>query len=130
MLRVLLTFLLYLHIYVSSLACPCVPDRLLAAGSVPSTVWSSRFGPRFPAMTVAYDKDLRKLAWETALELNMAEYIRKGVYMCISGPSYETPTESRLARMVGADAIGMSTAHETVVARHCGLRVLGEWVRS
>ena len=121
------TYLLFIsaYLHVSSLACPCAPDQLLAAGSVPSTVWS-RFGPRFPAMTVAYDKELRKLAWETALELNMAEYIRKGVYMCISGPSYETPTESRLARMVGADAIGMSTAHETVVARHCGLRVLGE----
>lgn len=84
-----------------------------------------RFGPRFPAMTVPYDIELRKLALDTAKELNMMDFVREGVYMCISGPSYETPTESRLARLVGADTIGMSTAPETVVARHCGMRVLG-----
>lgn len=115
-----------LHICVNSLPLSTSSFELLAL----SPYCMSRFGPRFPAMTVAYDKDLRKLAWETALELDMAEFTRKGVYMCISGPSYETPTESRLARMLGADAIGMSTAPETVVARHCGLRVLGGWVGS
>ena len=77
-------------------------------------------------MTVPYDIELRKLALDTAKELNMTDFVKEGVYLCISGPSYETPTESRLARLIGADTIGMSTAPEAVVARHCGMRVLGE----
>ena len=55
----------------------------------------------------------------------MAEFTREGVYLCLSGPSYETPTESRFGRTIGGDTVGMSTAHETIVAKHCGMKVLG-----
>ena len=78
-------------------------------------------------MSSAYDKDLRKLTMDTARELGMSDFIREGVYIHVSGPSYETPAESRFLRMVGADSVGMSTAPEVVVAKHCGLRVLGKW---
>ena len=78
-----------------------------------------RFGPRFPALTAPYDRELRRLALETARDLKMAEFTREGVYLCLSGPSYETPTESRFGRTIGGDTVGMSTAHETIVAKHC-----------
>ena len=81
------------------------------------------FGPRFPDMTNAYDPDLRALADQAAQELGVA--IRHGVYCWNNGPTYETPAEIRMARVLGADAVGMSTVPETIVARHCGLRVLG-----
>ena len=87
-----------------------------------------RFGPRFPAMTSAYDRELRQLASRTATELNMSEFTREGVYVHLSGPSYETPAESRFLKLIGADAVGMSTAPEVVVAKHCGMKVLGELV--
>ena len=77
-------------------------------------------------MTSAYDRDLRKLTKETAHELNMSGFTREGVYVHISGPSYETPAESQFLRLIGADSVGMSTAPEVVVAKHCGMRVLGE----
>ena len=77
-------------------------------------------------MTTAYDSDLRKLCREAAEELNMGEFFREGVYVHLSGPSYETPAESRFLKLMGADAVGMSTAPEVVVARHCGIRVLGK----
>jgi len=77
-------------------------------------------------MTSAYDKDLRKLTMDTARELGMSDFIREGVYIHLAGPSYETPAESRFLRMIGADSVGMSTAPEVVVARHCGIRVLGK----
>ena len=84
-----------------------------------------RFGPRFPAMTVAYDQELRKIARETASELGYSDFLREGVYVHITGPNYETPSECRFLRMCGADAVGMSTAPEVVVARHAGIKVLG-----
>jgi len=77
-------------------------------------------------MTSAYDKDLRKLTIDTARELGMSDFVREGVYIHVAGPSYETPAESRFLRMIGADSVGMSTAPEVVVARHCGIRVLGK----
>ena len=77
-------------------------------------------------MTAAYDRDLRKLTKETAEELKMTEFTREGVYVHLSGPSYETPAESMFLKVMGADAVGMSTAPEVVVARHCEMRVLGE----
>ena len=85
-----------------------------------------RFGERFPPMTIAYDRDLRTLMKATASELQMGEFFREGVYVYLSGPSYETPTEARFLRMVGADAVGMSTVPEVIIARHCGIKVLGQ----
>jgi purine-nucleoside phosphorylase len=85
----------------------------------------TRFGPRFPALTSAYDKSLRQLAKQTAEELGMSAYVKEGVYVHISGPNYETPAEARFLSQAGADAVGMSTAPEVVVAKHCGMRVLG-----
>ena len=81
------------------------------------------FGPRFPDMTEAYDRELRAIADASAGELGIN--LRRGVYCCMSGPAYETPAEIRMARTLGADAVGMSTVPETIAARHCGMRVLG-----
>lgn len=81
------------------------------------------FGTRFPDMTCAYDPELRKMALEAASEMGLT--IRQGVYFATTGPSYETPAEVRFFRTVGADAIGMSTVPEVIVARHCGLKVFG-----
>jgi purine-nucleoside phosphorylase len=80
-------------------------------------------GPRFPDMSAAYDPDLRKLARQVAAEHGFA--LREGVYVMMGGPSYETPAEVSFLRVIGADAVGMSTASEVVVARHSGMRVLG-----
>ena len=82
-----------------------------------------RFGPRFPPMTDAYDPDLRAAAREAAGRIGLE--LREGVYAMLAGPSYETRAEMRMLRGLGADAVGMSTAHETIVARHAGVRVLG-----
>jgi purine-nucleoside phosphorylase len=82
-----------------------------------------RLGPRFPIFTVAYDKRLRQRAIKVSKELGIP--LQRGVYMCLSGPAFETPAEIRMFRAMGADAVGMSTAHEVTVARHGGLRVLG-----
>jgi purine-nucleoside phosphorylase len=81
------------------------------------------FGPRFPDMAHAYDPALIRIARQVA----QAEHIslQEGVYTCLAGPSFETPTEVRFLRLIGADAVGMSTAPETIVARHMGMRVLG-----
>ena len=77
-------------------------------------------------MTTAYDKDLRKLALQAAVDLKMSSFVREGVYVHISGPNYETPSESFFLRNIGADAVGMSTAPEVTVARHSEIKVLGE----
>lgn len=84
-----------------------------------------RFGPRFPAMSNPYDNKLRNLAKEVAKELDMDSFLREGVYCHLSGPSFETPFESRFLKLIGCDAVGMSTAPEVVVAKHCGMTVLG-----
>jgi len=81
------------------------------------------WGPRFPDMTVAYDKKLREIARMAACRLGVT--LREGVYLAGTGPSYETPAEIRMARTLGADAVGMSTVPEVLVARHMGLKVLG-----
>ena len=83
-----------------------------------------RFGPRFPAMTEAYDRSLRKQAKETMEELQM-DYVQEGVYAMQVGPCFETVAESRMLQMLGADVTGMSTVPEVIVACHCGLKVLG-----
>ncbi|MCX5914697.1 MAG: purine-nucleoside phosphorylase [Deltaproteobacteria bacterium] len=80
-------------------------------------------GPRFPDMTAVYDKKLLALAEEAALGEKIK--LHKGVYVGVIGPSMETPAETRFLRMMGADAVGMSTIPEAIVAVHCGLRLLG-----
>jgi purine-nucleoside phosphorylase len=80
-------------------------------------------GPRFPDMSEAYDPRLRRLAEEACRAAGAPA--RRGVYIAMTGPSYETPAEIRMARALGADAVGMSTAPEVVAARHMGMRVLG-----
>jgi purine-nucleoside phosphorylase len=81
-----------------------------------------RFGPRFPDMTHAYDRDWRALALKEGRRMGIK--IFEGVYASVPGPSYETPAEIRFLRTIGADVVGMSTVAEVVVARHCGMKVL------
>jgi purine-nucleoside phosphorylase len=83
-----------------------------------------RCGPRFPALAAAYDPRLRQLARRAAAAVPDLR-LHEGVYVMVSGPSYETAAELRFLRQIGGDAVGMSTAPEVVVARHMGLRVLG-----
>jgi purine-nucleoside phosphorylase len=82
-----------------------------------------RFGPRFPDMTEVYSKRLRDLAAAVARETGLA--LAHGVYAAVHGPSYETPAEIRFLRTIGADAVGMSTVPEAIVARHMKMEVLG-----
>ncbi|GAA6093511.1 purine nucleoside phosphorylase 6 [Tachysurus ichikawai] len=84
-----------------------------------------RFGVRFPCMSDAYDKDLAKLAGQTAEEQGCANFLQQGVYCMLAGPNYETVAECKILQLLGADAVGMSTVPEVVMARHCGLRVFG-----
>ena len=81
------------------------------------------FGPRFPDMSCVFDKQLRALAHETAKAQGFS--LQEGVYCQFPGPCYETPAEVRMARILGADAVGMSTVPEAMAARHGGMRVLG-----
>lgn len=83
----------------------------------------SRFGPRFPDMSEAYSKELIQLAETVAEEQGIV--LRKGVYAGLTGPSYESPAEIRMLRVLGSDAVGMSTVPEVIVARHQGLNILG-----
>jgi len=82
-----------------------------------------RFGPRFPDMSEVYSLRLRGLADRAAAEIGLT--LAHGVYVALHGPSYETPAEIRYLRKIGADAVGMSTAPEAIVARHMGMEVLG-----
>jgi purine-nucleoside phosphorylase len=82
-----------------------------------------KFGPRFPDMSQAYDRELMKTARSVALDNQIL--LREGVYIGLSGPSFETPADLRFLRAIGADAVGMSTVPEVTVARHGGTRVLG-----
>ena len=81
------------------------------------------FGPRFPDMTHAYTPALQEIARKNAKTLDIR--LQEGVYMYFPGPHYETPAEIRAARTLGADAVGMSTVPEVIVASHCGMKVLG-----
>lgn len=82
----------------------------------------TEFGPRFPDMSKPYDKDLIKLAHQVAVDHKID--LHEGVYVCLSGPSFESPADLRFLRVIGADAVGMSTVPETIVARHGGTRIL------
>lgn len=81
------------------------------------------WGPRFPDMSSPYSEKLRDLAMQKALELGLR--LERGVYVQVMGPSLETPAETRAYRLLGADAVGMSTAIETIAARHMGMEVMG-----
>ena len=81
------------------------------------------FGPRFPDMTRPYDLDLRKKAFEIAADLGIT--LKQGVYFAGTGPSYETPAEYKYFRLIGGDAVGMSTIPEVIVARHSDIPVFG-----
>lgn len=82
-----------------------------------------RFGPRFPDMTEVYSRELQELAIDEARELGVS--LRRGIYAGLAGPSYETPAEIHMLRSFGADAVGMSTVPEAIVARQMGMNVLG-----
>lgn len=82
-----------------------------------------RFGPRFPDMSTVYSPELQELVVEEARAIGVE--VRRGIYGALSGPSYETPAEILMLRNLGADAVGMSTVPEAIVARHMGLEVLG-----
>ncbi|MCB1024879.1 MAG: purine-nucleoside phosphorylase [Acidobacteria bacterium] len=95
-----------------------------------------RFGPRFPDMTQVYDRELQEIAhdeakiiarerYENGTDKRLREFLKRGVYCALSGPTYETPAEIRMLRMLGASAVGMSTVPEAITARHQGMRVLG-----
>lgn len=93
-----------------------VPSPLIGANI-------EELGPRFCDMGEVYDKSLRSLIEKTAEDLGIS--IREGVYLQFSGPAYETPSEVRMARVLGADAVGMSTACEAVAANHMGMKICG-----
>ena len=82
-----------------------------------------RFGPRFPDMSAVYSPELQELVVDEAKAIGLE--VRRGIYGGLAGPSYETPAEIHLLRNLGADAVGMSTVPEAIVARHMGLEVLG-----
>lgn len=95
-----------------------------------------RFGPRFPDLTEVYDKKLQNIAYDEAnaiaeemfekdSEEEIPHFMWRGVYCGLSGPTYETPAEIRMLRLLGANAVGMSTVPEAIAARHQGMKVLG-----
>lgn len=101
-----------------------ISDHINLTGKNPLTGPNDdRLGPRFPDMSEAYNSDLRNLALGCAERLRIP--LMQGVYLGLAGPSFETPAEIRMARTVGADAVGMSTVLETIAANHAGMRVLG-----
>jgi len=96
----------------------------------------NRFGPRFPDMTSVYDHELQEIVvtaadeiakerFESGVDRSHTDFLHRGVYCGLSGPTYETPAEIRMYRLLGADAVGMSTVPEAIVARHQGMRVVG-----
>lgn len=101
-----------------------ITDHLNLLGANPLTGPNDEaFGERFPSMTDAWDPGLRALLAEVAAGLGID--LAEGVYAAYPGPSFETPAEVRMMQRLGADAVGMSTVPECIVARHCGLRVVG-----
>jgi purine-nucleoside phosphorylase len=92
------------------------PEHPLRGKNIP-------YGPRFPDMSEAYNKELIGKADQIAAEKGIK--VQHGIYICTQGPTYETPAEYRMFRILGADAVGMSTVPEVIVANHCGIRVFG-----
>lgn len=101
-----------------------ITDTINLSGDNPLTGPNlDRYGPRFVAMADAFDADLRMRARDAAARAGVT--LREGVYVMLSGPTYETRAELRMLRTLGADAVGLSTVPEVLVARHHGVRVLG-----
>jgi purine-nucleoside phosphorylase len=101
-----------------------IDDHMNFSGSNPLTGPNDeRFGKRFADMTGVYSARLRQVADEASAAIDLP--VEHGVYVAVSGPSYETPAEIRAFRTLGADAVGMSTVHEAIAARHMGMEVLG-----
>lgn len=101
-----------------------IKDHLNLTGSSPLVGANLReLGPRFVDMSFAYDQELRTIAKIASREAGLV--IHEGVYASLLGPCYETPAEIRMLKILGADAVGMSTVFETIVARHMGIKVLG-----
>ena len=101
-----------------------ITDHIKLFGNSP--LWGTNveeFGPRFPDLSHVYTPALQSKAREAAKALGLR--LQEGVYMYFPGPQYETPAEVRAARILGADAVGMSTVPEAIVAAHCGMDVLG-----
>jgi purine-nucleoside phosphorylase len=100
-----------------------ITDHVNLIGANPLRgIHDDRWGPRFPDLTNAYDPDYRQIALEAAAELGLT--LQQGVYAAVAGPTYETPAETRMLQAI-ADAVGMSTVPEVIVARQMGMRVLG-----
>jgi purine-nucleoside phosphorylase len=101
-----------------------IKDHINLSGSNPLIGPNpDEFGPRFPDMSRAYHRGLSELIRQAAEECCIP--LKKGVYMIFNGPSFETPAEIRMARILGADAVGMSTVPEAIVAAQCGIKCLG-----
>ena len=101
-----------------------ISDHINLLGANPLTGPNDdRFGPRFPDLTSVYAADLQNLVIEAARAMGLP--MRRGVYAALSGPSYETPAEIHMVRTLGADAVGMSTVPEAIVARHMDIEVVG-----
>ncbi|HUE02452.1 MAG TPA: purine-nucleoside phosphorylase [Bryobacteraceae bacterium] len=101
-----------------------ISDHINLQGSNPLVGANDEdLGPRFPDMSEAYSRELRTLAHEVGSEIGIR--LAEGVYAAVLGPSYETPSEIRYLRTIGADVVGMSTVPEVIAANHMGMRVLG-----
>lgn len=101
-----------------------ISDHINLLGANPLTGPNDdRFGPRFPDLTLVYAAELQNMVIEEARAMGME--MRRGIYAALSGPSYETPAEIHMVRTLGADAVGMSTVPEAIVARHMDMRVIG-----
>lgn len=101
-----------------------ISDHLNLAGANPLIGPNNdELGTRFPDLTQLYNKEFQGIAKKVASELNIT--LQEGVYAWLSGPTYETPAEIRMVRILGADAVGMSTVPEAIVATHGGMKVLG-----
>ena len=92
------------------------PEHPLRGKNIP-------YGPRFPDMSEAYDKEFLQMAREIAKEKGIK--VQEGVYLATQGPTFETPAEYKMYRILGGDAVGMSTVPEVIVAHHCGIRTFG-----
>ena len=113
-----------INVQLSQGALMVISDHLNLMGDNPLRgANDERFGPRFPDMSAVYAPDLQEIVIEEAKAIGVE--VRRGIYGALSGPSYETPSEIHLLRNLGADAVGMSTVPEAIVARHMGLEVLG-----
>lgn len=114
-----------------------ITDHLNCLGSNPLRGPNDeRFGPRFPDMTEVYDREFNQIAaeeanaiarerFENGKDRQLTDFLSRGVYCALSGPTYETPAEIHMYRQLGADAVGMSTVPEAIAAKHQGMRILG-----